>query len=485
MSDISQTNQPMAPSNSITLYVDGDYKKEPKTFTEAVPRLSEHKRNDVVSSCVVTTGTWILYEDANYKGPSSVLVPGRYPHSKDMHIKNDELSSLRPLPTSQSNAIVLFEDTDYGGKMTCLTEAESKSKPGFNDRSLSLIVLSGTWQLFQHANCGGDSWIVSANGGPNEDGRYPTYKEFYSARPVDASLDFAISNGECNPSVEDVRRQVQKLSDNTVSYTIKGSIDNIEVTDHLQGMARSRDGEYIYLVHSYVGTMLICQFASRKIVQSFPMGITGYKHPGGIQQVGDLLIVPMANNEGRSKVVFYDLSRVSRDVPPVLLPVTILLDYCNAWSAGMTTWEHGGKLRHLVAIRGGMNVYFFESNGVSLHCPGAAFQRIGENTGQPILREYEALNLITDAAGTVYMAGFWSKGGDSPTHDYVDLLVLNPKTMKFSMVEDSHKIECKDSSVHFRWGAGLRIVSPTRIEAHAVARTFYWGDTKISIINPT
>lgn len=489
MSNQPETPQPIAPSNSITLYKNANYDHLLKTVYGDTPHLSN--LNDKVSSCIVHGGTWILYEDGNFKGHSSVLGPGRYPHSKDMHLANDELSSLRLLPKSDGKAaIALFEDTEYGGQMVCLTSAESDfTKRTFNDKVSSIIVQSGTWQLFQHANYRGDSWLVSAAGGPYKDGRYHTYKEFWvnntisSARPVDSSLDFDLHDDEGNYWVENVCDQVLKLSDNTESHRISGSADaGLEIVNHIQGVARSRGGEYIYFVHSEAGKMLIGELASGELVQKFSMGITGYSHPGGIQQVGNLLIVPMANNEGRSKVLFYDMSPVTRSVPPVLLAVTIPLDYCNAWSAGMTTWRSGAKIKHLVAVRGGKKVYLFESNGISLHCPGASFQRIGSEYS--ISREYEALNLITDPAGSVYMAGFWSKGGDAPSGDCVDVLKLDSEDLTFTMVVDSHKFHCKGSNVHFRWGGGLRITSTERVEALATGRSFSGGYVDISIIKP-
>jgi hypothetical protein len=480
---------------TITLYIDSKYHGKSKTFTEPTLKLPA-PFHDEVSSCVVGESSWLLYKDADFSGQSSVLEPGKYPDSKAMGLTNDKLSSIRPLPESASGpSIVLFETTSYGKHLEHLDSASSSLRE-VDDKTSSVIVTSGTWQLCRDTNFAGDSWVVTANGGPDGNGRYPTYKGYWekdaisSARPVTSAMDSPIRDDEANPWVDDVPAQFAKLSNNTKVLEIKGNTDDKNIgIKHLQGIATSKRGDYIFLVHSHARELIICRENSpRKIVQDFKMPVSGFDHPGGIQQVGDILIVPMSH-DGHGKVVFFDLSSVTDSQRPLLLPPSIADFAHNAWAAGMTTWTKNGQTTHLVAVRGGGSLYLFESNGQSLRSPRATFHAIGNP--QSVSHEYEAVNLVTDRSGAVYIIGFWSSGGDAPDGDFVDLMCLDSATLMVSMVKEKQKIHCKNGSlvgpagVHFRYGGGLRVAAPTRLELVACARNFLAGEIAINIISPS
>lgn len=479
--------------STITLYIDSKFRGKSKTLTGPASKLQQ-PFHDEASSCVVQESSWILYEDVDFSGQSSVLEPGNYPDSKAMGLPNDRLSSTRPLPESAGRpSIALFEATNYGKRLEHLDAASNLHV--LDDETSSIIVTSGTWQLCRDASFTGDSWIVTADGGPTGNGRYPTHNGYWdndaisSARPVTPDMDSPISNEEINPRVDDVRAQLAKLSDNTKVFEIKGNTDDKNVgIKHIQGMAMSKRGDYIYLVHSHARELIICRnTSSRRIVQDFKMPISGFDHPGGIQQMGDILVVPMSQ-DGHGKIVFFDLSSVTDSRRPLLLPPSIANFPHNAWAAGMTHWNKHEHMTHLVAARGGDSLYLFESNGQSLRSPRAAFHPIGNP--QELAQEYEALNLVTDASGSVFIVGFWSSGGDAPDKDFVDLMSLDSKTLSVSMVSEKQRIHCKHGSlvgpagVHFRYGGGLRVVDSTRLELVACARNFLAGQLAVNMISP-
>lgn len=78
-------------------------------------------------------------------------------------------------------SITLFQDTNYNGHSIVLTDSAADLKdvdyPGtntpVNDRTSSIIVTSGIWQVCQNTQFKGDSYILRSNGGPNSDGKYP------------------------------------------------------------------------------------------------------------------------------------------------------------------------------------------------------------------------------------------------------------------------------------------------------------------------
>ena len=72
--------------------------------------------------------------------------------------------------------ITLFQNANYGGENLTLQAADSNLKQqGFNDKTSAIIVCSGSWILYQDADYKGTQWVVSENGGPGQNGLYPTY----------------------------------------------------------------------------------------------------------------------------------------------------------------------------------------------------------------------------------------------------------------------------------------------------------------------
>lgn len=70
--------------------------------------------------------------------------------------------------------IILFNDQNFGGGCKIITDV-TPHLGSFNDHTSSVIVIDGTWQLFQDADFSGTVWTVSSTGGPTNDGCYPSY----------------------------------------------------------------------------------------------------------------------------------------------------------------------------------------------------------------------------------------------------------------------------------------------------------------------
>lgn len=75
--------------------------------------------------------------------------------------------------------IVLFDKQKYNGEALVLEASIPKLKnTGVNNDVSSLIVIDGTWNLYEHPDYKGDVWTVSATGGPQQDGCYPTFSDW-------------------------------------------------------------------------------------------------------------------------------------------------------------------------------------------------------------------------------------------------------------------------------------------------------------------
>ncbi|WP_298517260.1 beta/gamma crystallin-related protein [uncultured Kordia sp.] len=75
--------------------------------------------------------------------------------------------------------IIVFQNSNISGSSLTLTASDPNLVPqGWNDKISSLIVVSGTWELYQNTKYGGSSWSVSDSGGPNGDGVYPDWSDW-------------------------------------------------------------------------------------------------------------------------------------------------------------------------------------------------------------------------------------------------------------------------------------------------------------------
>ncbi|MDU8913629.1 beta/gamma crystallin-related protein [Aestuariicoccus sp. MJ-SS9] len=76
--------------------------------------------------------------------------------------------------------IIVFDKQNYEGSDTMVAEdnVESLKGTGLNNDISSIIVISGTWVLYEHVNYSGKSWTVSDSGGPAQDGCYPTFTDW-------------------------------------------------------------------------------------------------------------------------------------------------------------------------------------------------------------------------------------------------------------------------------------------------------------------
>jgi beta/gamma crystallin len=88
----------------IVLFKDTCLKGDTREFTGPVSNLRDFGFNDVVSSLVVTEGTWELFQNADFKGnrylvnmQGGAAQTNAYPTSKSWGGPNDNLSSLRPV----------------------------------------------------------------------------------------------------------------------------------------------------------------------------------------------------------------------------------------------------------------------------------------------------------------------------------------------------------------------------------------------------
>lgn len=145
-----------ATAAEVTLYEHDNFGGAQLTLRGYTPNFVNTGFNDRVSSLVVTSGTWELCTDAEFKGTCTTFLPGEYP-TIDKRL-NDRFSSAREIGSYRDRrgvygeygrgAIDLFDRPEFGGRsMRLQSDAERLEGSGFADRAQSFVVLQGTWEL--------------------------------------------------------------------------------------------------------------------------------------------------------------------------------------------------------------------------------------------------------------------------------------------------------------------------------------------------
>jgi len=155
----------------IIFYENGDFRGQSFAVNRPIPDFFNYGFNDRASSVSVRSGTWQVCSDSNFRGQCVTLGPGDYPTLTTFGL-NQRVSSVRMVDAANvapagRGRIVLFDTLNMSGNaITVDRDVDNFDRIGFNDRAVSAVVDSGTWQLCEHADYRGSCMTL-------EPGRYP------------------------------------------------------------------------------------------------------------------------------------------------------------------------------------------------------------------------------------------------------------------------------------------------------------------------
>ena len=292
-----------------------------------------------------------------------------------------------------------------------------------------------------------------------------------------------------------------KLSDKWKVSHIQGFSSYTE--QNLQVFSHSLEGDCGYLIFS-------------KYPSDFTQISTydkGFNHPGGIQAIGDYLLVPCEkiNDENKSYIRLYDMSPLkSGQTPKPCEQFCIYRDDRKATAAGITKYAdlYGNWFLIVICNWGTCDFYKAKANKDLPDCNFIHVASIDmSSTWDPDKRGYDVqcLNLVTqnktapsDNAEQIFMTAFATKLiGTELTGTYEDhavLISIIPEIeevikpyekdvyngIKCSFICDKH-LETRHNAtpgtlgVHFRYGAALE-VKDDKLVLYATGRNFTGGD---------
>jgi hypothetical protein len=302
-----------------------------------------------------------------------------------------------------------------------------------------------------------------------------------------------------NPTLVDIEAAFANIREQGNERAAHGTVP-VYPDSHVQGMVQC-SGYYV-LTHNDIagdrGLLVIMRPGPNDVVMTVRTPIKGFDHPGGLQAIGDFLVVPVENSDHSSSYIhFYDASWLhpAKDTPPRLLPLQIRRESAGSSCVGITQYTDAGQEFYLLAVYNHGDVDFYRSNGYLLGDPaldfGAPF--LTYNTGG---HGYHGMSLLTEKKGatqTLYMLGCESNADGTTYKDRAILYKLGgamdsgplvPEQISRRHMITHHGAVTGAAGVHFRYGSGVFIRSSIELDLFATQRNFAGGDFTFNVFTP-
>jgi hypothetical protein len=323
--------------------------------------------------------------------------------------------------------------------------------------------------------------------------------------------------------LDDVKTEFDKLGTDGIKENWSGQLySGTDMTgklwqkSHIQGFASYTDSNKRVFSHSYLGNYgyLIFSYSKKTDYIKIPTLDKGFNHPGGIQAIGDYLLVPCETDDD-SHIRLYDMSLIKSDLPPEPCPQFDIYRSAKAACAGITKYKDKFGEWFLLAVcnsgtvKEGTCDFYKAKAEVSL--PECKFTKISEcpmtTISGPYRENYDVqdINLVTqtmknvtDDSEELFMVVFATIEVVPYVGTFEDravLITIKPKVEEkiteytkneydgiesISFLEDKycrakHANPIGTLGVHFRYGAALE-VKEDRIVLYATGRNFSGGD---------
>ena len=287
--------------------------------------------------------------------------------------------------------------------------------------------------------------------------------------------------------LENVEEKFHSLPVNGTLSSLSGFPGSYDPTiNHIQGYSlydNQDDRAYALLTHS-VSTASYAHIAGGPIGENEKWGfktyLEGWKHPGGIQVIGDYLLVP-SEHETSSHVALYDLRTLKVKELRRIEPFDLFAEH-KAGSLGITSYTDADGVEYYVMIVAHLNnensVYHVYRAPAADGIENAQFTEVG---AFPYEKDFQGFGLVTESeTNNIYMIGLWSPSEGATFADYAYLYKLNTTTWSIGEELDSiHMVSTGGApgifGVHFRYGAGVYVNENGELTLSATERNTVLG----------
>lgn len=283
-------------------------------------------------------------------------------------------------------------------------------------------------------------------------------------------------------ALPDVQDAFAALPVNGSLTTLQGFSGNYDsVSCHVQGYAQydNAEGDRCALLTHSVSTASYAHIVAGAISGSDKYGFKTYLkdwiHPGGIQGIGDYLLVP-TEEETQAHIALYDL----RSLPVQELRRVESFDMAvnhKAGALGITTYQDATGTEYYLLIVAHLDetnsVYHIYRAPTAGGLENASFSEVGSFGFE---KDFQGFGLVTEEdTNDVYMIGLWSPSEGLSYADYAYLYqidtqnwTIGPELDQIHMVSTGGGIGT--FGVHFRYGASVFVTPDQELVVSATER---------------
>lgn len=297
--------------------------------------------------------------------------------------------------------------------------------------------------------------------------------------------------------VDEPRQSAQQLADVQAAFAdlpIQGNQVDLSgfpgsydpVVNHIQGYAQyeSMDGEpYAILTHS-VGTAEYAHIVIGTKQGDEKLGYKTYlkdwRHPGGIQTIGDYLLVPN-EQETSATIALYDLRALTVGELRRVESFNLQVNH-KAGALGITSYEdEQGNAYYVLIVAhldGANSIYYVYQASAENGIESAEFQQVGSFA---LDKDFQGFGLVTESGtNRIYMIGLWSTTEGASYADYAYLYELDTDTWSLGEELNSRHLVSTGGGagvmgVHFRYGAGVSVSENGELTVSATERNSVLG----------
>lgn len=290
----------------------------------------------------------------------------------------------------------------------------------------------------------------------------------------------------------DVQEQFRGLPDYGTQVNLEGFPGSYDPTvNHIQGYARysgADDVQYALLTHS-VGTADYAHIVggpeSGDEKWGFKTYLKDWRHPGGIQVIGDYMFVP-TEQDASAHIALYDLRTLQVNELRRVETFDLAVDHkAGALAVTSYTDESGAEYYVLIVahLDGENTVYYVYRADAADGIEAAEFEAVGSF---PLNQDFQGFGLITEeGTNDIYMVGLWSPTEGATFADYAYLYQLNTDSWTVGQVLDQRHLTSVGGipgmwGVHFRYGASVDVSQQGVMTLSATERNSVLGSSLVT-----
>ena len=267
-----------------------------------------------------------------------------------------------------------------------------------------------------------------------------------------------------------------------MEFTMEGW--SIPSGGHLQGIQRtytkrpyfvisgSSDHEAYFIVVGKIADGF--EIIQKKIISYNP-----YRHAGGIQIIGDYLVVGVEDNSKRNKsrVCFFDVRNPEKPIGDPIITIPREGEEKLATAGAIAIVKRSADHLLIVGSWDSDTLDFYRSNGMDLGKPGGEFTYRQTWNKDDAFRgdwcddtwgNYQNLNLVSDTNGSLFLIGYYCDGKQGDYADLYSLDLSNPGP-KMIRKESNKRLKCIRRA-SFQYGGGIYIDNEMSLISYACER---------------